>query len=121
MGYSRKRVWSYAFNRRIMFDALDEKYRWCIYCKADCWLELENQRHDKTCPFETGLFPVDSDTIERGGCCGQCSTPFELDDFEMNVDMKTGEIVSKFEPYRSYEIVCVGCATAIKVLGVKYE
>lgn len=104
-----------------MFDPLDEQYRWCIYCKADCWPEPEHQKHDSNCPMETGLYPVDDDTIEHEGCCGQCAIPFEPGDFEMNVDMETGKIVSQFENNKSYEVICVSCATAISVLGVKYE
>lgn len=104
-----------------MFDPLDEQYRYCIYCKADCWPDPAYQQHDKTCPFETGLYPVDDDTIAHEGCCSQCSVPFVPGDFEMNVDMKTGKVVKRFEPDKWYEIVCVGCATALDVLGADYE
>jgi hypothetical protein len=104
-----------------MFDPLDEQYRYCMYCKADCWPEPENQKHDLSCPMETGLYPVDDDTIYHEGCCGQCGITFQPGDFEMNIDMETGKVVARFENNKCYEVVCVSCGTAINILGVKYE
>ncbi len=90
-----------------MFDELNEQYRYCIYCEADCWLEPENQQHITDCPFNTGLWPIEDFMLRTEACCMYCPYIFEPGDVYMMVN--------------DNEVVCVGCATAIKVLGAQYE
>lgn len=91
-----------------MFDELDEQYRYCVYCKADCWLEPENQIHGKECPINTGLFPIDKMMLVTNACCMYCPYIFSEGDLYMLVN-------------ETNDVVCIGCATAINILGAKYE
>lgn len=102
-----------------MFDPLDERYRWCIHCSADCWPEPEYQKHDEYCPFVTGLWPVMEEDLKLGMCCGQCMKAFQSGDVYMHINMETA--LPQSRPAEMNEIVCVGCATAISILGAKYE
>lgn len=91
------------------FDPLDERYRWCIYCQADCWPEPENQRHQDDCPLVTGLYPVDQDMVERGAQCGYgdgCGHVFQLGEFYMATEVKQDG------PDTYTTAACIGCASA---------
>jgi hypothetical protein len=49
----------------------EAKYRWCVYCKADCW--VDDPEHTTECPTSTGVFPIregDKDML----CC-RCKAP----------------------------------------------
>ncbi|PWK81692.1 hypothetical protein C8D88_116103 [Lentzea atacamensis] len=96
----------------IAFDPLDEKYRWCVYCQADCWPEPENQRHDSECPTNTGIYPVRAeDALPTGdlGACTACSQPFALGDFYVHVSDESGLVVSRPEVDSRSWIACVPC------------
>lgn len=101
-----------------MFDPLDEKYRWCIYCEADCWPEPENRKHAQDCPSTTNLWPVTQDDINMQMCCSQCPYEFNLGDFTMCVDFHTGELTTTAIVS---SVVCIGCGAAINILGEQYE
>lgn len=101
-----------------MFDSLSERYRWCIYCKADCWPEPEHQKHNVDCPMATGLWPITEDDYNMDMCCGMCSEKFEMGEHSMQFDLHTHEVVLRGD---MLEVICIGCAAAISILGVKYE
>jgi hypothetical protein len=90
------------------FDPLDEKYRWCIYCQADCWPEPENQQHAADCPRTTGLFPVTQDMVDnRVECCygdNGCGHVFQLGEFYMDTEVETNG------PDTVVTVACIGCA-----------
>lgn len=99
------------------YDPLDEKWRWCYYCKADCWPEPDNQRHASDCPTVTGLYPVteqDEDPWIKGtyGACCACLRPFALGDRYVLIDVDTNRPATS--PTRS-EVTCVGCAAVAMV------
>lgn len=101
-----------------MFDSLSEQYRWCIYCKADCWPEPEHQKHNPDCPMTTGVYPVTDDDYNMEMCCSMCSERFEQGSSNIVIDIVTGEV----SPHALIStVICIGCAAAISVLGVKYE
>jgi hypothetical protein len=99
------------------YNPLDEKWRWCYYCKADCWPEPENQQHGSDCPMVTGLWPIteqDEDPWTKGfysRCC-TCSEPFNLGDTYVLVDVETDK-ASRLPDCG--EVTCVGCAVAREV------
>lgn len=89
------------------FDPLDERYRWCIYCNADCWPEPENQQHKDDCPSVTGLFPVDQEMVDLGAeCGGGCGHVFQLGEFYMDTQ------VEQNGPDKSCVVACIGCASS---------
>lgn len=95
---------------------MSQQYRWCIFCEADCY--VSNPEHNFACPISTGLWPVSQSDYDMDMCCGMCPYIFELDDCYMHVDIHTHKISSTGD---ILEVVCIGCATAISILGVKYE
>lgn len=101
-----------------MFDSLDDQYRWCIFCKADCWPEQENQEHAADCPQSTNLWPVSDDDYKCEMCCCMCSERFDKDSHSVLVDAVTGEITTLA---LVSTVICIGCAAAISILGVRYE
>jgi hypothetical protein len=93
------------------FNPLDDKYRYCVYCFADCWPEPENQRHGPNCPVVTGLFPVmEMERLPDGtfGGCSYCAVPLKLGDVYVLVNDDTGT-VTKGRPTTGW-VVCLGCA-----------
>lgn len=89
------------------FDPLDEKYRWCIYCNADCWPELENQRHGVDCPSVTGLYPVDQGMVDHHAeCGGGCGHVFKLGEVYMHTQVEHNG------PDTTVTVGCIGCASA---------
>lgn len=93
-----------------MFDPLDEAYRWCIYCRADCWPEPEHQQHDADCPIVTGIYPVtDAERDPHGElpCCTACSGQFVLGEVYLLVDVDTGAVAPVPD---TGLVVCIGCA-----------
>jgi hypothetical protein len=95
-----------------------DAFRWCIYCKADCRPDFEYQTHTEDCPNSTNLWPITATDYECEMCCCMCSEQFEKDDFSMLVDVATGKLTSRA---MTAAVVCIGCAAAISILGVKYE
>lgn len=94
------------------FNPLDDKYRWCIYCQADCWPEHENQQHAQECLTNTGIYPVRADeALPTGdlGVCTACSHPFALGDFYVHVSDETGLVVNRPAPESRTWIACVPC------------
>lgn len=85
----------------------DDAYRWCVYCKGDCWPEREHQEHADDCPFVTGRFPLDPEHHRHGMCCANCGR--EITDYYRHVPVRhmngDGEIPV-------YECVCDDCAIA---------
>lgn len=102
------------------FDPMDEAFRWCVFCKADCWPDPEFQSHDDDCPNVTGIFPIDERTMpptafkENGApdirCC-RCdrtmTTHYRL------VDAPGTEGADP--PVKL--VVCDDCAMAVELLG----
>lgn len=101
-----------------MFDPLDEQFRWCVFCKADCWPEPQKQKHNIDCPMSTGLWPITETDYNMDMCCGMCYEKFELNEFSMQFDVEKQQ-VSLYGTL--LEVICIGCAAAITILGVKYE
>jgi hypothetical protein len=95
------------------YDPLSDRYRWCIYCGADCWPEPDAQQHDRTCARVTGLYPVTEDDRnpfgDFGSCC-LCHQPFGLDDTYMLIDDSNGEAVIGVATPTTSWVVCVSCA-----------
>lgn len=91
-----------------IFDALADEFRWCVYCKADCWPEPENRRHSADCPQSTGLYPVDQDMVDRDARCGYgdgtCGHVFQLGEVYMHTEVE----VDGGDTYAT--VACVGCA-----------
>jgi hypothetical protein len=83
----------------------EAKYRWCVYCKADCW--VDDPEHTTECPTSTGVFPIregDKDML----CC-RCKAP--LSDSYMHIDMETGEVgPTNSRAVPVLEVVCIACA-----------
>lgn len=94
----------------------EDLYRWCIYCKADCW--LATQKHAPYCPVSTGLWPITQSDYDNDMCCGCCFEKFELDEYCMQLDTQINQVVLHGNVL---EIICIGCAAGISILGVKYE
>lgn len=94
------------------FDPLDDRFRWCIYCGADCWPEPDNQNHDLDCPMTTGLYPITSADLDPwggyGSCC-LCHVPFGVNDLYMLIDDNTGHARTGVPSAMSW-VVCLGCA-----------
>lgn len=87
------------------FEPLDEKYRWCVYCGADCWPEPENQQHKGDCPSVTGLWPVSQEDVERGASCGkECGHVFQLGEYYMHTE------VEENGPDKVVTVACIACA-----------
>jgi hypothetical protein len=85
------------------FDPLDDQYRWCIYCRADCWPELEDQRHSPVCPDTTGLYPVDEQLLSCRGGCGSCGSIFRAGDVYMHIEQASAGL-------DTVEVACIYCA-----------
>lgn len=92
------------------FDPLDDRYRWCVYCQADCWPDPDHQRHDDACPRTTGLYPVRAAELRPGEtailCC-RCDTTMALGELYALIDVETDR--PTVHPDRG-EVVCIGCA-----------
>lgn len=90
------------------FDPLADEHRWCVYCKADCWPEPENQQHAKDCPRVTGLYPVDQEMVDNNVRCGfgdaDCGHVFKLGEFYMDTE------VERNGPDTTVTVACIGCA-----------
>ena len=96
---------------------MNDRWRWCVYCGADCWPEPENQRHAQECPVTTGLYTIGPDDEDPwikgtyGGCCS-CGTVFQLGDHYVLIDSDTGKPATSPE---CSETTCVGCAALAMV------
>lgn len=102
-------------------DENDERFRWCVYCGADCAVDEDEQEHKSDCPVSTGLWPVRAEDYHRcshcgevdvDACCMDCGAPFKLGDVYVLRDADTGEIARR--PYVG-EVVCVGCGAQVEV------
>jgi hypothetical protein len=91
-----------------------DRYRWCIHCGADCWLEEENQEHGPECPVTTGRWPFTAADFEHGCLCGQCDYAFQEGDVYALIDSSTGQPAAR--PHIG-EIVCMDCALNAFALG----
>jgi hypothetical protein len=88
-----------------IFDPLDERYRWCKYCRADCWPDPENQQHDASCPARTGLWPIEQDDVAAGAQCGRgCGYVFQLSDVYLDTE------VIEHGRDKITTVTCLGCA-----------
>lgn len=92
------------------YNPLDEQWRWCTYCKADCWLEPENQQHETTCPTVTGLYPVAVEDLEQGVVCPFCQHLFKAGDVYVDIDATTGRLVHGRSEDVTTMSACLGCA-----------
>jgi hypothetical protein len=104
-----------------MFDTENETYRYCIYCETDCWLEPEYQLHAEDCPVKTGLWPVNKSDYDMDIYCGMCPVKFELNDFYMHYDLNKNIVSSPSDQNGVLQVICIGCAASISILGIKYE
>lgn len=98
----------------------EAKYRWCVHCKADCW--VDDPEHAADCPSVTGLWPVREQELQpcrkcgtpaHGMCCMDCGAELKLGDFYVLRDADTGGIASE-RPHVG-EVVCVGCGAMTDV------
>lgn len=96
------------FMGSLDFDSLDDKYRYCVYCRADCWPGEEFQVHELDCARLTGLFPVDVDLVAHGATCG-CGYVFKSGDFYLDSELD----VSGADPVSV--LVCVECALSVSL------
>lgn len=98
------------------FNPLDEQYRYCVYCQADCWPERENQQHKPDCPFNTGIYPVlEQDRHPSGdlGLCSACSSPFALGDMYVHISDETGIPVTNPAEGSTTWIACITCGITL--------
>jgi len=96
------------------FNPLDEKYRWCIYCNADCWPEPQNQQHQANCPKNTGVYPVLEQDLQPYGCsCSACRTPFKLGDLYVLANVDSEKVDGSASGY----VVCLGCGATAAPIG----
>lgn len=84
----------------MIYNPLDEKWRWCVYCNADCWPEVPP--HAKDCPLVTGLYPVDEDMLTNEVRCG-CGYVFQHGDLYVETE------VTKIGPDTHCVVACIGC------------
>jgi hypothetical protein len=89
----------------------EERYRWCVYCGADCWPDVEHQEHADDCPTVTGRHPIvgdpglpdDHPAKDAPIRCARC--PKLLTDHYRTVQIEGGSTPV-------YECVCDNCALA---------
>jgi hypothetical protein len=102
------------------FDPLDDKWRWCVYCKADCWPEVENQEHADDCPTVTGRYPVEP----NGGpsACCRCEVELKVGGFYRHICVReAGDTGDELADAPVYETVCEDCAMQVELLGAPRE
>lgn len=113
----------------------EDRFRWCIHCKADCWVDPEDQEHAAGCPFSTGLWPVETDAalevarwvrwesdapadvkaqadeaLAREPVCDECHTPFRPGEVYMLRSIESGEVENR--PLAGV-MICIGCAAGV--------
>lgn len=102
------------------FDPLDEKYRWCVYCKADCW--PDPAYHADDCPVTTGRYPVEEGRGLGPSACCRCDKEFPEGSFYRLI-LAPGEINDPEDDheFKTYLTVCEDCAMAVELLGASAE
>jgi hypothetical protein len=100
------------------FDPLDDNWRWCVYCKADCWPDEPD--HDEDCPSVTGRYPIDHPAEKPAPpseCC-RCGHEFEKGRGEVYrlIRIAGDEDLDDHE-YPTYESVCEDCAIRVELMG----
>lgn len=109
-----------------------DRYRWCIFCKADCWLDEADQVHAAECPMSTGVWPITERevrthmcpacTCEDGGmACDDCHRAFVVGDGYMVVDYHSDVVWEPTVGDRPWwgVVICTGCAAARDLLEEK--
>jgi hypothetical protein len=66
----------------------------------------------------TGLWPTTEQDYDMEMCCVMCGYDFKVGDHSMLVDCETGQVTKRSA---TAAVICIGCAVAITILGVKYE
>jgi hypothetical protein len=51
----------------------------CVFCAAAGCIS-GTAVHEQTCPFVSGMWPVDQDMLDRDNCCAACEDPFKKGD-----------------------------------------
>lgn len=87
--------------------SLDDEFRWCVYCGADCEPAPEEQRHAADCATVTGIYPLDEDDLAMHLACVDCGAAFQAGDSYLlrDADIADGAIGV---PPISF-IVCLDC------------
>lgn len=100
-----------------MYESADEEwealYRWCVYCKADCW--VDEPEHSAGCPSSTGVYEVRYERChppcEHCGKrpdpairCSECECLLALGDKYTHRQLDDIAGVPVYEP------ICLGCA-----------
>ena len=105
-----------------MSDELEDRYRWCVFCGADCWVSPEFQSHADDCPSVTGVFPVRGE--ELGGLCESCGEPSRSmgccrcdHTFSLGEHYHRLRIPDTDDSMPGYEVVCAGCAAHAELSG----
>lgn len=102
-----------------MSDETEDRFRWCIYCKADCWLDAEDQEHATDCPQTTGVWPVTErdlgirgpdDPYAHGMKCMDCEADFKVGDHYTHRPIGDHPLLPGMDPIPGYEVICLGCA-----------
>lgn len=94
-------------------DEYEDKFRWCVFCKADCW--VDKPEHAVDCPSSTGVWPVRYEAMhppcEHCGKrpdpsirCSECECVLGLGDFY------THRQLADIAGLPAYEPICLGCA-----------
>lgn len=102
----------------------DDPFRWCVHCGTDC--QVDEPEHADTCPATTGVWPVREEEAFRCPHCGKntremtcmdCGDPLEVGDHYALRDPETQQLVIKPEAWGIGEVICLGCAAALGLLG----
>jgi hypothetical protein len=99
----------------------EDPFRYCVYCKADCY--ADEPEHAEDCPSTTGVYPVREGDFGpkcihcgKGAhgpmCCAECEAELGLGDHYMHREVDPGDPddPNPFTGAPTYEVICMGCA-----------
>ena len=94
----------------------------CVHCGASGCLSNVAQ-HGPTCPFATGMWPIEQGDVDRGARCAACDEPFALGDLTYGVEDMAHHAVTGALPLAEAMnadavtfTICLGCAALGKEL-----
>jgi hypothetical protein len=91
-----------------------DRFRWCIYCRADC--AAEEPEHAADCPVLTRLWPVTERELQPCRHCGGPTMPMVCE--ECGHEFEIGEhFVTEQDDVIFRRIFCVGCGAQVSARG----
>lgn len=108
---------------------LEDPFRWCVYCGADCYPDADEQWHDEDCPSITGRYPIDhpNEKPEPPHACCRCEKEFERGKGQhYRLILAPGEDPDApdgtgFHDAKTYLVVCEDCAMQVDLLDEPRE